>query len=221
MSARLALLALVLLCALCVLPACMSSVGGKAPSSPPETSTKTAATPAAPAEVPRASGAVTAPWDTAAQNREARRQHVYPKGESALGRRLVSSLPDPIPGMKSQESGSGNATSAPPPANSTNSTNTMNSTNTADPTDATNPPPSAWSSECWEVQLMLTSDRNRAVEVREEASRRLNVSCWVRTEGAIYKVRAGGCLTPEGATGLVARVQAEGYPEAFRVKREP
>jgi len=45
--------------------------------------------------LPPAVGAVTAPWDTAARAGASRRAHVYPQGESEIGRRLVASLPDP------------------------------------------------------------------------------------------------------------------------------
>ncbi|MGH7725979.1 MAG: hypothetical protein ACREOU_11190 [Candidatus Eiseniibacteriota bacterium] len=203
---------------------CTATIGGKDPkppdagTAPAPSSTDTARVPEGAREsgsgsaAPRAAGTVTAPWDTAARSREARRNHVYPKGESAIGKRLVESLPDPA----RLGTGASASTSGPAPGSTTSSSSSSGSESAPRPPDA-NPTPV--SGDCWEVQLLLTTDKGRAEHVRDEAEKRLNVSVWVRTEGAIHKVRAGGCLSPDGAARLAERVKGQGYPEAFRVPR--
>ena len=144
---------------------------------------------------------VSAPWDTAgsASARAARRNHVYPKGANELGQKLVDSLPDPaamVRGAENEES------SAPPPA--------------------PKPLPVPVSdSQCWEVQVLVTTNRERAKQEARNIEQRLNLSAWVRESGAMYRVRAGGCLTSDGATELANRLKSQGYPEAFRTPREP
>ncbi len=189
------------------LAGCMASAGGKAPNTggtavPPAASTSARAPTGS--AIPRSTGTVVAPWDTAARSRDTRRDHVYPKGESAIGKRLVDSIPDPArAGLGA--SASTECPAAPPPSF---------------PAASSAPPPAPVSGDCWEVQLLVTTDKGRAEDVRDEAGRRLDISAWVKSEGAIHKVRAGGCLTHDGAARLAERVRQQGYPEAFRVPRE-
>ena len=145
---------------------------------------------APPATAPPAPGTVTAPWDTAARSRAARRAHVYPRGESALGRKLVASLPDPG-GHAPSEGG-------PPPAPS--------------------PDPNAPAGECWQAQLLATSDRARADRARNEAEALLGVAATVDSRDGVHRVRAGGCLDADAALRLTERARAERWPEAFRVR---
>lgn len=145
---------------------------------------------------------VSAPWDTAgsASARAARRNHVYPSGTNPLGQKLVDSLPDPAKMMKDGENEESRTTSPPPPK----------------------PEPLPVSdSQCWEVQVLVTTDAGKAKAEAKAIEQRLNLSAWVRSEGAMHRVRVGGCLTSDGATELANRLKNEGYPEAFRTKREP
>ena len=144
---------------------------------------------------------VSAPWDTAgsASAKAARRNHVYPQGPNELGKRLVDSLPDPAAMMKGAEN---EESSTPPPA--------------------PKPLPVPVSdSQCWEVQVLVTTNHDKAKLEAKNITERLNLSAWVREEGGMYRVRAGGCLTSDGATELANRLKGQGYPEAFRTPREP
>ena len=168
--------------------------GRRAATAPPaaEVPPPQATDPAAPpSTAPTSPGAVTAPWDTAARSRAARRAHVYPKGESALGRKLVASLPDPG-GLAPSEGG-------PPPA----------------PAPGATTPGTA---DCWQAQLLTTSDAARADRARNEAEALLGVPVAVVSREGVHRVRAGGCLDAEAASGLAARARAERWPEAFRVR---
>ena len=162
---------------------------------PPPASTET------PAQTPTTPSPVSAPWDTAgsASAKAARRNHVYPQGPNELGRRLVDSLPDPaamVQGARNEES------QAPPPA--------------------PKPLPVPVSdSQCWEVQVLVTTNHDKAKQEAKSIEQRLNLAAWVREEGGMYRVRAGGCLTSDGATELANRLKGQGYPEAFRTPREP
>ena len=144
---------------------------------------------------------VSAPWDTAgsASAKAARRNHVYPQGPNELGRKLVDSLPDPaamVQGAANEESG----TIAPEPK----------------------PLPVPVSDQqCWEVQVLVTTNHERAKQEVRNIDRLLNLSAWVRENGGMYRVRVGGCLTSDGASALAGRLKEEGYPEAFRTMREP
>lgn len=145
---------------------------------------------------------VSAPWDTAgsASARAARRNHFYPSGTNPLGQRLVDSLPDPARMMKGGENEESHTESPPPPK----------------------PQPAPVSdSQCWEVQVLVTTDVSKARTEAKAIEQRLNLSSWVKSDGAIHRVRVGGCLTSDGATELANRLKGEGYPEAFRTKREP
>jgi len=160
---------------------------------PPPASTETP-TPSTPSPV-------SAPWDTAgsASAKAARRNHVYPQGPNELGKRLVDSLPDPAAMMKGAEN---EESSTPPPA--------------------PKPLPVPVSdSQCWEVQVLVTTNHDKAKQEAKNITERLNLSAWVREEGGMYRVRAGGCLTSDGATELANRLKGQGYPEAFRTPREP
>jgi len=198
---------LVAACGVLALAGCASHSKKAAPTAAPAPApAPTRETPPAPAgggQVPGARGPVTAPWDTAgtASGRAARRVHVYPEGPNALGQKLVDALPDPsrvAPGVTTEEKGT--VPVPPPPSN--------------DPA-----PPR--STTCWEVQILTTSDKGRADQARARAERDLDLSAWVKGDGGIYRVRVGGCLTPDGAALLARRLHDEGYPEAFRVLREP
>jgi hypothetical protein len=167
----------------------------------PVSSPPIAAADPAPA-VPRATGAESAPWDTAARSGATRRAHVYPRGESAIGKRLVDSLPDPG-GLTPSEGG---AAAAPAPATAAPATPTPRT-----PTDG----------ECWEAQLLVTGEAARAERVRAEAGALLGVATRVEPSGGAFRVRAGGCLDSESARRLVERARAEGWPEAFRVQGTP
>ena len=156
---------------------------------------------------PPPAGAVTAPWDTAgsASAKAARRNHVYPKGTSALGQELVDSLPDPAtlaPGAVESEP----AGTSPTP--------------TPTPTPAAPAPPVS-ERGCWEVQVLVTTNEGKARDEANRIEKALNLAAWVRNDGSIYRVRVGGCLTSDGAAELADRLRHEGYPEAFRVMREP
>ncbi len=145
---------------------------------------------------------VSAPWDTngTASARAARRNHVYPSGTNPLGQRLVDSLPDPAKMMKDGENEENHTSSPPPPK----------------------PLPVPVSdSQCWEVQVLVTTDVSKAKSEAKAIETRLNLSAWVKSDGAIHRVRVGGCLTSDGASELANRLKGEGYPEAFRTKREP
>jgi hypothetical protein len=178
-------------------PATSETPPAPAPSTPPATTPGSSG-------VPRAGGPIAAPWDTAAQSRESRRLHVYPEGESEISRRLLASIPEP--GTSSIRGGLNGVTPpapSPPPVRSGSSS----------------PVPSG---SCYEVQILMTLDKSRAERVRDEAEKALGVATWViSSSGGIHKVRLGGCLTMEGAAELAARVRQKGYPEAFRVAREP
>jgi hypothetical protein len=76
-------------------------------------------------------------------------------------------------------------------------------------------------SQCWEVQVLVTTNHDKAKQEAKNITDRLNLSAWVREEGGMYRVRAGGCLTSDGATELANRLKGQGYPEAFRTPREP
>ena len=165
------------------------------PPPPPPAATET------PTPAPAPTPSVSAPWDTAgsATAKAARRNHVYPKGTNELGQKLVDSLPDPaamVRGAENEES------SMPPPA----------------PKPL---PPPVSDSQCWEVQVLVTTNHDKAKQEAKNIEQRLNLSAWVREEGALYRVRAGGCLTSDGATELANRLKGQGYPEAFRTPREP
>jgi hypothetical protein len=180
----------------------LAGCGGRKATAPPPTAEVPPAPtpPAEPATPPTAepqptppptAGQVTAPWDTAARSRETRRNHVYPKGESELGRKMVAALPDPG-GMRPQEGG-------PPPAPA--------------------PRPDAAPGDCWQAQLLATGDAARANRVRSEAEALLGVGVEIVNRDGTYRVRAGGpCLDPDAAMRLVQRARGEGWPEAFRVR---
>ena len=168
-----------------------------APSTPPPATEPPTTVPSTP---PRP-GTVTAPWDTAAQARarEARRNHVYPKGESEVGRRLVAALPDPG-GLPANEGGPAPAPPAPAPPSSQS-------------------PAPATTGDCWQAQLLATSDRARADRVKSEAEALLGVPVEIVSRDGMYRVRAGGaCLDPDAALRVVERARRESWPEAFRVR---
>lgn len=166
----------------------------------PEPDTAVTATPALP-------GVVGAPWDTAARSRATRRAHVYPKGESALGRKLVAALPDPG-GLTPSEGG-------PPPQPAPS---TWPPAGTVEPPAAPGPiSPATPAAGCWQVQLLATADRVRADRLRAEAAALLGVEVHVVTRDGMHRVRAGGCIDAEAALRLVERARTEGWPEAFRV----
>ena len=205
MRGRLAILALVVALPLAGCAAKKETVPpptaepGQAPEEPTPTPTPTpppaTTTPAPPSPT---LGSVTAPWDTAAlaRAREARRNHVYPRGESALGRKLVDALPDPG-GLTPSEGG-------PPP--------------TPLPPWTPTPGDSTAGRECWQAQLLATSDRARAERVKSEAEALLGVPAVVFAKDGAYRVRAGGCLDADAALRLVERARGERWPEAFRVR---
>ncbi|MEP7027964.1 MAG: hypothetical protein ABI960_05150, partial [Candidatus Eisenbacteria bacterium] len=96
---RLALLLVVLATAGCAAQARQRPVP-TAPPPTPESARPPASAPESPPEgegVLPPAGPITAPWDTAgsAAGKAARRVHVYPSGASAVGGKLVDSLPDP------------------------------------------------------------------------------------------------------------------------------
>jgi cell division protein FtsN len=76
----------------------------------------------------------------------------------------------------------------------------------------------AAAADCWEAQLVVTSDPARAERVRAEAAALLGVPVRVVSAGGMHRVRAGGCLDAEAALRLVERARAEGWPEAFRTE---
>jgi cell division septation protein DedD len=160
--------------------------------------------------VPQRAGAIGAPWDTAgtASGKAARRVHVYPSGVSPLGKRLVDSLPDP--GGAARE----DAPAAPAPAPAAPASPSPPAPTRVDSTQ------SIGESGCWEVQLLVSSDHDRAEEMAKRVERDLDVAAWVQRSGGLYRVRAGGCLSPDGAGALARQLKQEGYPEAFRVMRE-
>jgi len=177
-------------------PPAPTAAGGTAPPA------STEAPPAAGDDLPKRGGAITAPWDTAgtASGKASRRVHVYPSGLSPLGKRLVDSLPDPG-GVAREDTPTAPAPAAPAPAR----------------TDST---PSIGESGCWEVQLLVSADHGRAAEVAKKVERDLDVAAWVKQSGGLYRVRAGGCLSPGGAGALANQLKEAGYPEAFRVMRD-
>lgn len=182
---------------------------GGAPPSPAPPAAQPAPTATRPPDgavdsLPRTGGPVTAPWDTAARSGATRRAHVYPQGESELGKRLVASLPDPggLPPAEGPAAGAAVlAPAAPAPA----------------PAPAL-PSAPATNSGCWEAQLIVTSDAARAERVRAEAAALLGVPVRVVSADGVHRVRAGGCLDPDAALRLVERARGEGWPEAFRVE---
>ena len=148
---------------------------------------------------PPTAGPVTAPWDTAARSRETRRNHVYPKGESELGRRLVAALPDPG-GLPANEGGPAPSPQAPAPS-------------------APVPTPAPTGGDCWQAQLVATGDRARADRVKSEAEALLGVPVEIVSRDGTHRVRAGGaCLDSAAAMSLVERARRESWPEAFRVR---
>jgi hypothetical protein len=165
-----------------------------APAPAPAPAPPTTTTPAPPPAggVPRAGGPIIAPWDTAAQSMESRRQHVYPEGESEISHRLLASIPEP---------GRSGANAPPPPP-------------PAQPKPAPPDPDS-----CWEVQILSTAEKSRAERVRDEAERELGIAAWVKSADGLHRVRIGGCLTPEGALELASRARDRGWSQAFRVQR--
>ena len=154
---------------------------------------------------PPPAGAVTAPWDTAgtASGKASRRNHVYPTGTSALGQELVDSLPDPAALAR------GAIESEPAPASTTT---------TSAPAA---PAPPANDRACWEVQVLVTTNEGKAHDEARHIEKSLNLAAWVHDDGSIHRVRVGGCLTAGGAAELANRLRQQGYPEAFRVMREP
>jgi cell division septation protein DedD len=168
---------------------------------PPPSPPPTVAEPAPTTPAPRP---VSAPWDTAgsASARAARRNHVYPQGPNALGQKLVDSLPDPAAFAKGAESSDAGAASKP-----------------AEESKPSAPP--ANDRACWEVQVLVTTNRDRARQEVAHIERVLDLAAWMRDDGGIYRVRAGGCLTSDGAAQLADRLRQEGYPEAFRTMRLP
>jgi sporulation related protein len=172
---------------------------------PPPPATQTPGSEPPPTTVPSTppgAGTVTAPWDTAARSRESRRNHVYPRGESEIGRKLVAALPDPG-GLPANEGGPAPTPPAPAPGTSTPTTT---------PTTPT-------IGDCWQVQLVATGDRARAERVKSEAEALLGVQAEIVSKDGTLRVRAGGaCLDPEAALRLVDRARREGWPEAFRVR---
>jgi hypothetical protein len=196
---------LVTSCALALaLAGCASQRKAAPTAAPPPAAPPPSAPPAASAgQVPGTRGPVTAPWDTAgtASGKAARRVHVYPEGPNALGQKLVDALPDPsrvAPGVTAEEKGT-----------------------VPVPRPPSNDPVPPHSTTCWEVQILTTSDKGRADQARDRAEKDLDLAAWVKGDGGIYRVRVGGCLTPDGAALLARRLHDEGYPEAFRVLREP
>jgi hypothetical protein len=151
---------------------------------------------------PPGSQPISAPWDTAgsAAARAARRNHVYPKGTNALGQKLVDSLPDPAKLVQGGVSEETPAKTTPPPK--------------PQPTPGND-------SQCWEVQVLVTTNAEKARQEVRNIDRALDIAAWVRENGGMYRVRVGGCLTADGATELANRLKEQGYPEAFRVMREP
>jgi hypothetical protein len=150
---------------------------------------------------PPGSQPVSAPWDTAgsAAARAARRNHVYPRGTNALGQKLVDSLPDPAKLVQGGVSEEGATKSEP-----------------------VKPQPTPGNdSQCWEVQVLVTTNAEKARQEVRNIDRALDIAAWVRENGGMYRVRVGGCLTADGATQLANRLKEQGYPEAFRVMREP
>jgi len=186
-----------------VLAGCAGRRAATPPPPPsPEPPVAVAPTPPDVDSLPRVPGVVTAPWDTAARSRDVRRAHVYPHGESELGRRLVASLPDPG-GLTPAEGPPANSTTPAPGA----------------PVPAPAPAPAPLpGTGCWEAQLVVTSDIARAERVRSEAAALLGVSVRVASEAGMHRVRAGGCLDAGAALRLVDRARAEGWPEAFRTE---
>jgi hypothetical protein len=174
----------------------------------------TATDPAAPAPLPAPDsaaapplpGAVGAPWDTAARSRAVRRAHVYPRGESALGRKLVAALPDPggLPPSEGGPAPSPLPSTWPPPGSS--------------PPSSTPAPSPAPGNGCWHAQLLATADGARADRVRAEAAALLGVEVRVETRAGVHRVHAGGCMDADAALRLVERARGEGWPEAFRVR---
>ena len=69
--------------------------------------------------------------------------------------------------------------------------------------------------------MLVTANESKAHDEAKRIEKGLNLAAWVRSDGSIYRVRVGGCLTSDGATELANRLRQEGYPEAFRVMREP
>ncbi|MEP7028495.1 MAG: SPOR domain-containing protein, partial [Candidatus Eisenbacteria bacterium] len=132
----------------------------------------------------------------------ARRNHVYPKGPSALGQELVDSLRDPA--MLARGAGSGEPAPAP-----------------SAPAPSKPEPLPVNDRACWEVQVLVTTSESRAKDEVRRIEKTLNLAAWVRSDGAIHRVRVGGCLTADGAAELANRLHLEGYPEAFRALREP
>jgi hypothetical protein len=74
---------------------------------------------------------------------------------------------------------------------------------------------------CWDVQVLVTTNKDRAKQEAGHIERVLNLSAWVVDDGAMHRVRVGGCLTSDGAAQLADRLRQEGYPEAFRSMRLP
>jgi hypothetical protein len=70
-------------------------------------------------------------------------------------------------------------------------------------------------SQCWEVQVLGTTEPWDKDEGRGEGDRAAaSISrLGAQSDGAIHRVRAGGCLTSDGATELANRIKGEGYPE--------
>jgi hypothetical protein len=152
-------------------------------------------------------GPIAAPWDTAAtaNGRAGQRSHLYPSGVSAVGKRLVVSLPDPQ-GVSVEETP---APASPAPA-----------APAAPAPPAATPAPGIGGSGCWEVQLLVTSDRGRADALKKRIEKDLDLAAWVKGSNGLYRVRAGGCLSPDGAYELAQTLKGKGFPEAFRVMRD-
>jgi hypothetical protein len=185
---------------------------------PPAGAAPPAGTGTAPGGVPQHAGAISAPWDTAgtASGKAARRNHVYPSGTNPLGQKLVDSLPDPASLERgAQSSEPANAAAPPAPATAP--------AGAAPPdTGVAKPQPLPIDDRtCWEVQVLTTTDANRAREEARRIEKDFSLEVAVREDGGVYRVRVGGCLTADGAVELTRRLRFEGYMDAFRVMREP
>jgi hypothetical protein len=73
---------------------------------------------------------------------------------------------------------------------------------------------------CWQVQLTVVSDSDRASVLARQESSRLGVPVVVVVESGSSKVRAGDCLDEAAARTLRDRVRDLGYPGAFIVKQQ-
>jgi hypothetical protein len=67
------------------------------------------------------------------------------------------------------------------------------------------------------VQLMATTDRNQALEIKKNAMLKLRDKIHLVYDPPHYKIRVGDCQTREQAKTIQEEAQANGFPDAWIV----